>query len=77
VKAKRLVMMMAALFPFTGNAFAQLPDKEPVAIGRTRIVHALEVSESYARKLRDPKPSGLNAFEIFAHRRDGFQSTKD
>jgi len=32
VKAKRLVMMMAALFPFTGNAFAQLPDKGPVAI---------------------------------------------
>ena len=46
MKAKRLDMMMAALFPFTGNAFAQLPDKEPVAISRTRIVHALEVSEA-------------------------------
>ena len=46
MKAKRLVMMMAALFPFTGNAFAQLPDKEPVAIGRTRIVHALRFQKA-------------------------------
>jgi hypothetical protein len=35
---------------------------------RTRIVHALEVSESScARKLRDRKPSLFNAFEIFDH----------
>jgi hypothetical protein len=36
---------------------------------RTRIVHAVEVSEtSCARKLRDRKPSLFNAFEIFDHR---------
>src|SRR6266566_1112271 len=35
---------------------------------RTRIVHALEVSESScARKLRDRKPSLFNTFEIFDH----------
>src|SRR5947208_6474952 len=37
---------------------------------RTRIVHALEVSESSsARKLRDRKPSLFNTFEIFDHTR--------
>ena len=34
---------------------------------RTRIVHAFEVSESCARKLRYRKPSLFNAFEIFDH----------
>src|SRR5664279_3529885 len=35
---------------------------------RTRIVHALEVSESsWARKLRDWKPSLFKVFEIFDH----------
>src|SRR4029077_3829601 len=34
---------------------------------RTQIVHALEDSESSARKLRDRKPSLFNAFEIFDH----------
>src|SRR5205823_13214662 len=35
---------------------------------RTRIVHALEVSEtSCAEKLRDRKPSLFNTFEIFDH----------
>src|SRR6184192_2068151 len=36
---------------------------------RTRIVHALEVSEtSFVRKLWDRKPSLFNTFEIFDHR---------
>jgi len=37
---------------------------------RTRIVHALEVSESsHARKLRDRRPGLFNALEIFDHAR--------
>jgi hypothetical protein len=45
------------------KSFQSLPE-----LRRTRIVHALEVSESSrARKLRDRKPSLFNAFEIFDH----------
>src|SRR6266566_6733192 len=44
---------------------------------RTRIVHALEVSEtSCAKKLRDRKPSLFNTFEIFDHTHDGWRTRR-